>query len=76
MDLNMSRSNTTIIKDYIGYGGREETSDLWREDAIQQKKFHYSLYEIEVTQEVDLDTGESRITAIDGIPLREPTGWK
>jgi hypothetical protein len=44
-------------------------SDLWDHDAKQQEVYHYSLYEVAVDLEVDLDTGESRIVAVDGVKL-------
>lgn len=58
-------SNTTIIQRYL-HGQDDEYSDLWPTDAVQQRRYHYSLYEVCVDLEVDLDTGDSRIVAIDG----------
>lgn len=66
---------TTIIKDFIGYGGRDEHSDLWPDDAPQQRQFHYSLYEIEIGLEVDLDTGKSRIVTVEGVELKTLGGF-
>lgn len=51
------------------HGEDDELSDLWEPDAPQQKNYHYALYEVAVELEVDLDTGKSRVVAVDGRPV-------
>lgn len=70
----MSRQNTRIVKEYL-HGDNDELSDLWDHDARQQEKYHYALYEVGIDLEVDMDTGESRIVAVDGIKLTRPGMW-
>ena len=60
--------NTVIVTRYL-HGEDDELSDLWEPDAEQQEVYHYSLYEVRVDLEVDLDTGKSRIFAVDGVQL-------
>jgi hypothetical protein len=61
------------VKRVIRYVHDEEDSlsDLWDADAEQQETYHYSLYEVRVDLDVDLDTGKSRIAAVNGIALSE-----
>ena len=66
--------NTKIVKRYL-HGQEEDLSDLWPLDAKQQNAYSYSLYEVEVDLEVDLDTGKSRIVAIDKTPLSKLPKW-
>lgn len=62
-------TNTKIVKRYL-HGQEDEWSELWPVDtAEQQNVYHYSLYEVAIDLEVDLDTGKSRIVAVDGISL-------
>ena len=70
-----ARPNTTIVTRYL-HGQEDELSDLWPYDAPMQGKYHYSLYEVAVELEVDLDTGESRIKTVDGAPLAEEQEWR
>lgn len=58
-------ANITTVTRYL-HGEEDEYSDLWDLNAPQQEVYHYSLYEVEITLEVDLDTGKSRITQVDG----------
>jgi hypothetical protein len=60
--------NTVVIKRYL-HGEEDSLSDLWPYDAPQQDVYHYSLYEVAIDLEVDLDTGQSRIIKVDGMPL-------
>lgn len=60
--------NTRIIKRYL-HGSNDELSDLWDYEAPQQDIFGYALYEVAIDLEVDMDTGKSRIVAVDGVPL-------
>jgi hypothetical protein len=53
------------VKRYL-HGGDDVLSDLWAPEAPQQDVYHYSLYEVEIDLEVDLDTGKSRIVGVDG----------
>jgi len=63
-------SNTRIVTRYL-HGDSDELSDLWDYDAPQQDKYHYALYEVMVDLEVDMDTGESKIVAVDGRKLED-----
>lgn len=65
----MGKLTTIMVTEYLGHGGREEHSELWDPDAPQQEIWHYSLYEVALDLEVDLDTGKSRIVAVDGRSL-------
>ena len=60
--------NTVLVKRYL-HGSDDELSDLWHPDDPRQETYAYALYEVQVDLEVDLDTGKSRIIAIDGIEL-------
>jgi hypothetical protein len=62
---------TTTIKRYL-HGRQDGLCDLWKPEAKQQKNYHYALYEVAIDLEGDLDTGKSRILAVDGIDLVEP----
>lgn len=64
--------NTTYVTEYLHGGARDEMSDLWPYEAAQQDTYRYSLYEVKIQLEVDLDTGKSRIVAVDDIPLTAP----
>lgn len=64
----MPERNTKIVKEFVHRSG-EEQSDLWEPDAEQQYMYYYALYEICIELEVDLDTGKSRIVAVDGHAL-------
>ena len=57
------------ITEYIGHGGRDEYSELWPTDAEQQREFHYSLYELELDCEVDLETGKLYLQGVSGVKL-------
>lgn len=57
--------NTKVVREYL-HGGDEGLSELWHHDAPQQDVFMRRLYEVVVDLEVDLDTGETRIIAVDG----------
>lgn len=67
MPTSMPR-NTTLVKRYL-HGQSDELSDLWDYEAPQQDVYHYSLYEVAIELEVDLDTGKSRIVSVNGNPL-------
>lgn len=60
--------NTKIVKRYLR-ASNDDLSDLWDYEAPQQEAYHYSLYEVEIDLEVDMDTGKSRIVAVDGVAL-------
>lgn len=60
--------NVIRVTRYL-HGGPDELSILWEPDAEQQEVYHYSLYEVMVELDVDLDTGKSRIATVDGVPL-------
>lgn len=60
--------NTRIIRRFL-HDENEELSDLWEPDAPQQEVYHYSLYEVAIDLEVNMDTGGSRIVAVNGVPL-------
>ena len=66
----MSWVNTTIVTRYL-YSEEDELSPLWDYDAPQQDVYHYSLYEVKIDLEVDLDTGQSRIIAVDDRKLED-----
>jgi hypothetical protein len=75
--LAKEHSNTVIQLEYIhSQPYDDEFSDLWDEDAPQQRVIHYMLYEEEVKVEVDKDTGEYRYLAFAGIDLKVPTEVK
>ena len=57
--------NVITVKRYL-HGEEEMVRDLWPYDAPQQDVYHYSLYEVAIDLEVDLDTGKSRIVGVDG----------
>ena len=71
----LERPNTKIITRYL-HSNEEELSELWPADAEQQKTYGYSLYEVGFDLEVDLDTGKSRIIAVDGVELKEKGRFK
>jgi hypothetical protein len=60
--------STKLVTRYL-HNDNEELSDLWKPEDHQQEMYRYSLYEVKIDLEVDLDTGESRICAVDGIDL-------
>lgn len=47
----------------------DELSSLWPPDAKQQGTYHYTLYEVSLEGEVDLDTGDFYIQKVNGVPL-------
>ena len=62
--------NTKIITLHEGREDHfEEFSDLWDLDAPQQDAFEYAASRLDVSLEVDLDTGKSRIIALNDVPL-------
>lgn len=60
--------NTKIVTQYL-HGDSDELSDLWDYEAPQQEAFHHALHEVAIDLEVDMDTGKSRIVAVDGVAL-------
>ncbi len=50
----------------------EEHSLGMDEDAKAFGEFIYSLYEVELDMEVDTDTGETKILAVNGVKLEQP----
>lgn len=60
--------STTVVTRYL-HEDEDQLSDLWDYEAPQQDVYHYSLYEVRIDLEVDMDTGKSRIVKVDGIPL-------
>lgn len=58
----------TQVTEYV-HANREELSPLWKPDAPQQEVFHYTLYELRLDCDVDLDTGHLYIRAVNGVPL-------
>jgi hypothetical protein len=62
--------NTRIVTRYL-HGEEDSLSDLWDYEAPQQNVYHYSLYEVTIELEVDLDTGKSRIHTVNGCALEE-----
>jgi hypothetical protein len=60
--------NVVRVTRYL-HGESDGLSGLWEPDAKQQEVYHYSLYEVMVELDVDLDTGKSRIATVDGVPL-------
>jgi hypothetical protein len=66
-----------VIKTVTRYlsGEEDELSNLWPYDAPQQDVYCGSLYEVRIDLEVDMDTGKSRIVAVDGCPV-EGTVYK
>lgn len=56
---------TVTVKRYL-HGDTDELSDLWPADAPQQEAYANALYEVWIDLQVDLDTGKSRIVAVDG----------
>ena len=60
--------NIARVTRYL-HSEEDQFSELWPNDAPQQDEYHYSLYEVRIDLEVDLDTGKSRIAKVDGIPL-------
>ncbi len=49
---------------------------LWPVDAPQHDVYHYSLYEVQVELEVEMETGKSRIVAVNGVELVEPAPFR
>ena len=43
-------------------------------EEAQQEKFVYTNYEVEVTMELDTDTGNAKIVAVDGRKVADATG--
>jgi hypothetical protein len=60
---------TKVVTRYL-HGNNDELSDLWDVEAPQQEVYDNALYEVEIALEVDLDTGQSRIIRVDGMPLK------
>jgi len=60
--------NTRTVTRYL-HGETDELSKLWPPEAKQQEVYAYALYEVSVDLEVDMNTGRSRIIAVDGVPL-------
>ena len=67
--------NTKIVTRYL-HGEEDQLSDLWDYDAPQQDVYHYSLYEVAIDLEVDLDTGKSRIISVNGQKLEGESKWQ
>lgn len=63
-------THKTIVK-YL-HGNSDEYEDLWDNEAPQQEVAHYWLYDVDVTLDVDLDTGEALITHVYGVELKNP----
>lgn len=64
-------STTRLVRRYL-HDNSDELSDLWDYEASQQDVYHYALYEVSVDLEVEMETGRSRIMAVNGIPLTDP----
>lgn len=64
-------AETRTIKKYL-HGSSDEQEDLWPYDTPQQDVAHYWLYEVEVTMDVNMETGEAVITHVQGVPLEKP----
>lgn len=60
-----------IVTRYLHASKEEARQDeLWPREAKQWENYLYSLYEVKIDLEVDVDTGKSRIVAVDGVPLQ------
>lgn len=67
----MAWTNTKYFTKYV-HGDSDELSDFWDYDAPQQDKFHYAFYEVTLSCEVDLDTGEVRCWGVNDQALENP----
>lgn len=54
------------------HGQDDELSNLWDSEAPQQDVAHYWLYELKLTLDVDMDTGNAVITHVSDVPLESP----
>lgn len=63
-----------IIKMYL-HSDKEDNWDIGEEIGLSEEaiseEFKYALYEVEVDVEVDMETGKTKILAVDGVKLVE-----
>lgn len=62
---------TKIVRRYL-HDESDLLSPLWASDAPQQEIYAYALYEVAVDLEVDMESGRSRIVAVDNKSLADP----
>jgi hypothetical protein len=67
--------NTKLVRRYL-HDDTEDFSHIWSHDSTQQEVYAYALYEVAIDLEVDMDTGKSRIVAVDGRELKEPGDFR